>query len=238
MNVTDLAERIGYTFQSQALLEEALTHPSQGYETRRKIPDNQRLEFLGDAVLQLTLTQHLYHAFSNFNEGLLTKLRAQVVNRPSLATMARELGLGEFLILGRGEAMNGGREKESNLADVMEALIGAMYLDAGFVFTSQWILKQAAKQLQEATQGIHSHNPKGELQELFQGKKLGTPEYQLIEESGPDHAKNYIVKVSLRAKELAVGSGKSKKAAEINAAAEALRKGIEGFTSCNKSDSQ
>jgi ribonuclease-3 len=223
MHLSELESKLSYSFQNKSLLEQALTHPSIGYESKQNVPDNQRMEFLGDAVIQLSLTLHLYLIFPTLDEGALTKLRSKFVSRAMLSQMGKTLDLGKYLNLGRGEEMNEGRTRESNLGNAMEAIIGAMFLDSDFSKTNAWLLQFVEPFIQEALENPDISNPKGELQEWLQGKALGTPTYELVEESGPDHSKNYIVAVKSANQELARGHGKNKKAAEMEAAAAALK---------------
>jgi ribonuclease III len=219
-----LQEQMGYVFRDPALLRLALTHPSIAHEQGSPVHTNQRLEFLGDAVLQLVLTRELYEKFAGFGEGPLTKARAKLVNRRTLAERARHLGLGRHLILSRGEEQNGGRERLSALADTYEALLGALLLDGGFGAASDFILRQ----FQAAFGGLSVipilENPKGELQELLQAVSPEAPEYQVVSASGPDHDREFECTVHHAGAELARGRGKSKKAAESEAALAALAK--------------
>jgi ribonuclease-3 len=220
----ELQDRLGYVFRDSALLQLALTHPSVAHEQGSPVQTNQRLEFLGDAVLQLVLTRELYEKFTGFGEGPLTKARAKLVNRRTLAERARHLGLGQHLILSRGEEQHGGRERLSALADTYEALLGAILLDGGFGPASDFILRQ----FQEAFGGLSVipilENPKGELQELLQAVSPEAPEYQVVSASGPDHDRLFECTVHHAGAELARGQGKSKKAAESEAAMAALAK--------------
>jgi len=220
----ELQERLGYVFRDRALLELALTHPSVAHEQGSPVQTNQRLEFLGDAVLQLVLTRELYEKFPGFGEGPLTKARAKLVNRRTLAERARHLVLGQYLILSRGEEMHDGRERLSTLADGYEALLGAIFLDGGFGAASEFILRQ----FQAACGGLSVipilENPKGELQELLQAISPEAPEYEVVSASGPDHDRLFECKVHHVGVELARGQGKSKKAAESEAAMAALAK--------------
>jgi ribonuclease-3 len=220
----ELQDRLGYNFRDSGLLQLALTHPSVAHEQGSPVQTNQRLEFLGDAVLQLVLTRELYEKFPGFGEGPLTKARAKLVNRRTLAERARHLGLGQHLILSRGEETHGGRERLSALADTYEALLGAILLDGGFGPASDFILRQ----FQEAFGGLSVipilENPKGELQELLQAVSPEAPEYQVVSASGPDHDRLFECTVHHAGAELARGQGKSKKAAESEAAMAALAK--------------
>jgi ribonuclease III len=219
-----LEERLGYAFKDAGLLRLALTHPSVAHEHGAPIQTNQRLEFLGDAVLQLVLTRELYEKFPAFGEGPLTKARAKLVNRRTLAERARQLGIGPHLIVSRGEEMHGGRERPSALADTYEALLGAIFLDGGFDAAREFILRQ----FQAAFGGLQVipiiENPKGELQELLQAVSSEAPKYQVVSATGPDHDRIFECIVQHNGMELARGCGKSKKAAESEAALAALAK--------------
>ena len=218
----ELQTRLGYTFRDPALLRLALTHPSVAHEQGMPLQTNQRLEFLGDAVLQLALTRELYEKFPAFGEGPLTKARAKLVNRRSLAERARQLGLGRYLIVSRGEELSGGRERPSALADTFEALLGAIFLDGGFDRAREFILGQFLTAFGELSGIPILENPKGELQELLQAYSSEAPHYHVISTSGPDHDRVFVCTVHHAGQELARGQGKSKKAAESDAALAAL----------------
>jgi ribonuclease-3 len=220
----DLQKELGYSFKDHAHLQLALTHPSVAHEQSAPVQTNQRLEFLGDAVLQLVLTTELYEKFPEFGEGPLTKARAQLVNRRSLAEQARQLKLGGYLIVSRGEEMSGGRERLSALADTFEALLGAIFLDGGFEAARRFILQRFADSFGELTGIPTLENPKGELQEFLQATSSEAPRYHVVSASGPDHDRNFECTVHHNGAELARGQGKSKKAAESNAATAALNK--------------
>jgi ribonuclease III len=235
--VPDLSEfqtRLGYAFRDEARLRLALTHPSVaheigapspcGDEAQRRPAHNQRLEFLGDAVLQLVLTHELHEKFPEFDEGPLTKARAKLVNRRTLAERARVLGLGAHLILSRGEESHGGRERASALADAFEALLGAIFLDGGFESAREFILREFGAAFGKLSVLPIIENPKGELQELLQARSPEAPEYQVVSATGPDHDRIFECTVHHGGVELARGSGKSKKAAESDAALAALNK--------------
>jgi ribonuclease III len=221
--VHPLEERIGYKFRNPFLLAEALTHPSLGHETQQRHFDNQRLEFLGDAVLQLVITEHLFRHFGNEPEGKLTKLRSRLVSRDILQTHAAALDLGRHLLLGRGEEASGGRERISTLADAFEALIGAIYLDSDFEEARKFILTQSRAELESVAQEPVDINPKGDLQELLQSISPTSPVYETISESGPEHDKTFVVRAIWEGQELGQGTGRSKKQAETAAAEEALK---------------
>jgi len=216
--------RLSYKFRDESLLCVALTHPSVAHESGGTQPHNQRLEFLGDAVLQLVLTSELYEKFSTFDEGPLTKARAKLVNRRALAERARVLDLGAYLILSRGEETHGGRERPSALADAFEALLGAIFLDGGFEAVSKFILSEFSAAFGELGELPGIENPKGELQELLQARSPKAPEYHVVSAVGPDHDRMFECTVEHEGVELARGSGKSKKSAESNAAMAALKK--------------
>jgi ribonuclease III len=218
-----LQTRLGYAFREAALLRLALTHPSVTHEPGAPVQHNQRLEFLGDAVLQVILTRELYERFPTFGEGPLTKARAKLVNRGALAEQGRQLGLGEFLMLSRGEELHGGRERPSAQADAFEAVVGAMFLDGDFECVRDFVLRRFQAALAELLVLPILDNPKGELQELLQAQSLASPEYHVISASGPDHDRLFECTVHHAGVELARGCGKSKKAAESEAALAALK---------------
>jgi ribonuclease-3 len=223
-NLGALQERLGYVFRDETFLRLALTHPSVAHELPGNTPHNQRLEFLGDSVLGLVLTRELYEKFPSFGEGPLTKARAQMVNRRALAAEARRLGLGEHLILSRGEEVSGGRQRQSALADAFEALLGAIFLDGGYDAVREFILRCFRDIFGELTQIPNLDNPKGELQELLQAQSAEAPFYEMTYSSGPDHDRVFECAVFHRGVELGRGRGKSKKEAESQAALAALVK--------------
>lgn len=221
-HMNPLERHIGYKFRNSLLLAEALTHPSLSFERKTFHFDNQRLEFLGDAVLQLVITHHLYRLFPTFSEGQLTKLRSRLVSREGLKKHAVTLGLGRYLMLGRGEEASGGRDRASTLSDAFEALVGALYLDSDLETVRRFILRVAGDDLGSLAREPAEDNPKGELQELLQSLSPQSPAYEVVSETGPDHLKEFICRVLWESKELGRGSGQSKKQAEINAATDAL----------------
>ncbi len=220
----ELQSKLNYRFGDPGKLRLALTHPSVAHEQGVPMQTNQRLEFLGDAVLQLVLTRELYDKFPEVGEGPLTKARAKLVNRRTLADRARQLGLGQNLILSRGEELSGGRERPSALADAFEALLGAILLDGGFEAARQFILGQFLSAFGELTVIPTLENPKGELQEHLQAVSSHAPQYHLVSATGPDHDRSFECIVTHDGVELARGRGKSKKAAESDAALAALRR--------------
>lgn len=218
-----LQARLGYVFHRKDLLRQALTHPSMAHEQGGDtVQHNQRLEFLGDAVLQLALTRVLFERFPGAEEGPLTKARAQMVNRNTLAEQARHLQLGPHLILSRGEELNGGRERPSALADAFEALLGALFLDGGFGVAEKFILREFEDAFGELRSIPNLENPKGELQEFLQASSPESPNYVMVSVSGPDHDRLFECAVYHGGVELGRGTGKSKKTAESEAASAAL----------------
>lgn len=223
-NLGEFQKKLGYSFKDESLLRLALTHPSVAHEGSAHTPHNQRLEFLGDAVLGLVLAEELFLKFPKLEEGPLTKARAQMANSRTLAGEAKRYGLGEELILSRGEQSSGGRNRTSALADAFEALLGAIFLDGGYGAVRDFILRSFQAGLGEAKEIPNLHNPKGELQELLQADSPDAPQYQVASVTGPDHDRIFECIVFHRGVELGRGQGKSKKAAESQAAAAALQK--------------
>ncbi len=219
----DLENKIGYHFKNPQLLVEALTHSSIALDRSQHPFDNERLEFLGDAVLQLVMTVHLFEIFPEFEEGPLTKIRTRLVSRTALKAYAASLDLGKYLIMGRGEETSGGRERASILGDSFEALIGAIYLDSDFARAQKFILQQAAAHLHRVALEPEEINPKGRLQEILQSKAPSPPIYEHLEERGKAHLKYFRCRVVWEGKELGFGEGRSKKEAEVAAATQALK---------------
>lgn len=219
-SLQNLEERIGYRFRNKALLKQALTHSSYTNEQRiNRAKNYERLEFLGDAVLELVTSDFLFRGSPDIPEGELTKLRASMVCEPSLAFCARDLELGQFILLGRGEEATGGRERDSIISDVMEAVIGAVYLDGGMEPARTFIDRFILSDLEDKRLFYDS---KSSLQELVQGKLKKDVSYELLEESGPEHNKTFRVSVHMGGECLGTGEGKTKKAAEQQAAYRAL----------------
>ena len=218
-----LESRIQYKFRNSLLLAEALTHPSLAYESQKPHFDNQRLEFLGDAVLQLIVTEELFKRLPDATEGRLTKLRSRVVFRGALARFALAIQLGDYVLLGKGEEATGGRRRLSTLADTFEALIGAVYLDSGLAQVRDLVVRLAGAEIDSVICSTEERNPKGELQEHLQAIHPQAPEYRIIRVSGLDHRRVFQAEVSWRSMILSTGKGKSKKDAEARAASEALR---------------
>ena len=212
-------EMIGYAFKNEQLLRQALTHSSYANEKHlKKLSDNERLEFLGDAVLEVVSSEFLFEHYPNLTEGQLTKLRASIVCEPTLATCTEIIHLGDYLYLGKGEDRTGGRTRKSVLSDAMEAVIGAIYLDGGFASAKEFVLKFIMTDIE------HKHlfyDSKTILQEVVQGEHEQLT-YVLLGESGPDHDKTFEVGVLIGRKEISTGKGHTKKAAEQDAAYQAL----------------
>ncbi|MBA3609703.1 MAG: ribonuclease III [Chthoniobacterales bacterium] len=218
-----LEERIGYQFQNPQLLLEALTHPSVVHEKKRRQFDNQRLEFLGDAVLQLVITEHLFARYGEAGEGRLTTRRSRLVSRESLKVRAAGLDLGRYLLMGRGEEASGGRQRDSNLGDAFEALLGAIYLDSDLETVRRFILEEMKADLDRLEEEPLEVNPKGQLQELLQAISPRSPSYELFSQQGREHERIFQVRVIWEGQVLGEGSGRSKKQAETAAALAALK---------------
>ena len=209
-----LQNDLGYVFHDPAHLRLALTHPST------KLPDNQRLEFLGDAVLEFCVSDMLYRKYPNLHEGELTARRAALVCERTLSVIARSLHLGDFLIMGHGEEQTGGRGKPSILADAMEAVLAAVYADGGYEAAREVIRRLFAED--EKLTAWRGHDDKSALQEYTQAHGLELPAYEVIAQEGPDHDRRFTVRVSILGRPAATGTGGSKKAAEQAAARQAL----------------
>jgi ribonuclease III len=219
-----LEARLRYKFRNPLLLAEALTHPSLGHETQRHHFDNQRLEYLGDAVLQLIFTEYLFERFPGSAEGLLTQARARLVSREGLRQLATFLDLGRFLMMGRGEESSGGRDRASVLSDAFEALIGAIYLDSDYVTARRIVLHTSREHLEALALEAPEANPKGQLQEILQAISPISPRYPIIGQFGPEHDKRFNAQVAWCGITLGEGEGRSKKEAEVAAARDALTK--------------
>ena len=221
--VSELQQQIAFTYRDPRLLEHALTHKSYANENRLS-EHNERMEFLGDSVLNLVVSELLMNALPGASEGELSRIRAAVVSEPSLAAVAREIGLGEFLLVGRGEEQTGGRDKDSLLADSLEALVASLYLDGGLDRAGAFIarfFKDTIDRVRTAG-GIADH--KTELQELCQERLKTLPEYRVAYESGPDHRKEFTIELLIQGEIYGRGIGRNKKEAEQRAAKEALEK--------------
>ncbi len=215
-----LEEKIGYTFQNKALLRQALTHSSYANERKANyVKDYERIEFLGDAVLELVSSEFLYKTYPDYLEGEMTKLRSTYVCEPALAFCARELGLGQFLYLGKGESHTGGKDRDSILADCVESIIGAIFLDGSFEHAKSFIHKCVLSDLENKRLFYDS---KSSLQEMIQKEGRHEIAYTLVDECGPEHQKIFKVEVALDSQTIGIGQGKSKKLAEQNAAYEGI----------------
>lgn len=220
--ISELEERIGYHFNNQMLLKQAVTHSSFTNEQKiNKYGHYERLEFLGDAVLELVSSDFLYHTYPQESEGKLTKMRASMVCEPALAFCARDIELGNFLLLGKGEESTGGRQRESIVSDVMEAVIGAIYLDGGIEKATEFIYRFILSDLENKKLFYDS---KTTLQEIMQSGGGREYHYELVDESGPEHDKLFVVEFLVEGECYGKGSGRTKKAAEQQAAYEALLK--------------
>lgn len=217
-----LEDIIGYSFKNKDLLKLAMTHSSYANEhNNSKLENNERLEFLGDAVLELTVSSFLYNEYKNVNEGELTKTRASMVCEPTLFLCAQDIKLSDYILLGKGEEATGGRKRPSIVSDAMEALIGAIYLDSGIDSAKEFITKFILKDIENKKLFYDS---KTILQEITQGKHMGDISYELISEEGPDHNKIFNVALKIGDKIVEKGCGKTKKAAEQEAAYKTILK--------------
>jgi hypothetical protein len=222
MNLDRLQERLGYSFGDRTVLLQSLTHKSFGHEFYQDRPialrDNERLEFLGDAILDVVVSDILLESFPNANEGHLSKMRAAVVNEKTLAMLARMLELQGYVRLGKGEAQTAGYDKPSILSSTLEAIIAAIYLDGGFHAVYPVVRHIFAPLFAEERELMSFYDHKTQLQEMVQARWKVTPTYHLVESFGPDHAKVFQIEVRMNGKTLAVATGSSKKEAEQNAA--------------------
>ncbi|MFQ6039219.1 MAG: ribonuclease III [Candidatus Poribacteria bacterium] len=225
----ELEKRLGYRFQDTSLLELALTHKSVAYEVDADIEYNERMEFLGDAVLEIVICAFLYKTFPEYTEGQLSKLKSVVVSQPILALCAKELDLGKYIVFGPSQNTINGRENEANLADTLEAVIASIYLDGGLKFARHFVLRILEDKIRQLAQDEIKYDYKTALQEQWQSTAHQLPVYSLIAETGPEHEKIFEVEVILGDTPYGRGVGKNKKTAEQRAAKIALEK----FTSIN-----
>lgn len=224
-DLSSLQKILGVPFNDPSFLEHALIHTSYVNENPDTgVTSNERLEFLGDAILGLVSAETLYQKYPEMAEGQMTQLRAALVRREALAAMAKANNIGEFLNLGRGEESGGGRRRPANLASAMEAVIAAIYLDRGLETTRNFIVRSITPELEKIIGQGDSIDYKSDLQELIQAREGQRPEYQMVGSTGPDHDPNFTVEVRLGDQVLGRGSGRSKKAAEVEAARAALQK--------------
>lgn len=223
----ELEKALGYRFKTRALLANALTHPSYRFENRGISDDNQRLEFLGDAVLGFLTAAHLYRVMGGKNEGVLTTVRSRITSGKALAGLAKAIHLGGYLLLGKGEEASGGRERHSTLADALEAVVGAVFLDGGLRGAERVFARLFMELIDEAGDDVWKGNPKGRLQEIAQARWKSNPVYRLTSRDGPPHASVFSVEVLVDGKAAGRGSGATKQGAESRAALAALER-IEG----------
>jgi ribonuclease-3 len=221
--LSELEQRLGFPFADKSLLQRAMTHRSYLNEHPEfPLEDNERLEFLGDAVLDFVTGEYLYHRFPELAEGPLTNLRSSLVRRDTLARFAQQYGLGTYLLMGHGEAESGGRRRPATLCATFEALIGALYLDQGFAAVHDFLVPLIGPEVSQALEGELFRDPKSQLQELAQGQLHHTPHYRTVAESGPDHAKLFTVQVMIDGMAFGQGRGSTKQQAAQSAAKEAL----------------
>ena len=222
MDYSKLEKELGYTFKDKHLLQTALTHTSFAYE--KGTVSNEKLEFLGDSILEFLSSIYIYNNYPKLKEGEMTKVRAQVVCEASLHKVAIAHNFSDFLRLGKSERVSGGKVKSAILADSVEAVIAAMYLDGGLEVVNNFIIKNLKEEIEFATQNVGQKDYKTVLQEILQKNGNVHIEYKIIKESGPDHDKSFVAEVLCNKKVLASGSGKSKKHAEMEAAKLAIEK--------------
>ena len=222
--LVSLQDRTRYNFLDLKLLNKALTHKSYANEKSENLKHNERLEFLGDSVLDVLVSDYLVKEFSDFAEGTLSKIRAAVVNETCLAKLAQKIDLGNYLLLGRGEDLSGGRQKSSILADAFEALAGAVFRDGGLSAASGVFLPLLVEEVEKTAESWSFRDFKSDLQEYTQNKLVCIPSYKVVREIGPDHAKEFEVVVIIKNEEQGKGLGRSKKEAEQAAAKIAMEK--------------
>lgn len=225
INIEKLEHIIKYTFNNKDIAYIAFCHSSYVNEKKsNKTASYERLEFLGDSIVNMIVSEHLYENYPNLPEGELTKVRAIVVCEPTFYKCSKKLGLGQFLLLGKGEEHTGGRERVSILADIFESVTGAIFLDAGFGEAKRFAISQLKDTIVDAVNGMVFMDYKTQLQEVLQKNSNSKISYIIIDESGPDHNKEFVIQVNNGDKVLGMGKGKSKKEAEQSAAKEALEK--------------
>jgi ribonuclease III len=219
-NLQDLVQKLRISFTDQSLLQQAFLHSSFSNESiTMSLVNNERLEFLGDAILNFVAAEEIFHRFPDLSEGELTEIRVQLVREETLAKLSLELNFGDYLMLGKGEEGSGGRNRQSNLANVFESFIGALYLDQGLQTAKEFIIDKLKIHFNTIKpEEIIKQNYKAKLQEFTQAEYKVLPEYKVLDSTGPDHDKTFTVEVSLENNILGTGSGKNKKAAEMEAA--------------------
>ena len=220
MDFEKLEKSIGYTFKDKSLLKKALTHTSYAYE--KNIESNEKLEFLGDSILEFLSSKYIYNNYKKLKEGEMTKVRAEVVCEDSLYKVAKLHNFSDFILIGKSEANNNGNQKPAILADSIEATIAAIYFDGGLAEAEKFIIENLKEAIENSTKHVGMKDFKTVLQEKLQENGEVTIKYTVIKESGPDHDKIFTVKVEVDGRELAIGEGRTKKHAEMNAAEKAL----------------
>jgi len=224
VNIEEVEKRLGINFKNKELFTQALMHRSFVVENNLgDLASNERLEFLGDAVLELVVSEYLFAKFPTDPEGMLTQWRSIIVNTKTLADVCRELDLADKIFLSRGEKLSGGFTKERILTNVLEAIMGAIYLDGGYEKASDFIIRHILPSAESLLSKAEFYNPKGILQERVQAQKRITPDYKILKEQGPDHQKVFRVGVFFEDKKITEGEGNSKKEAEEEAARNALK---------------
>jgi len=224
INIDNFEEIIEYRFKKRLLLEEALTHSSYIKKSEKELKNNQRMEFLGDSVLELIVNDFIYKKFSGFSEGEMTKIKSVIVSTETLKKWANSIDIGRFMLLGKGENLTGGRNKPSILAGCFEALLGAIYLDGGLKNARKFIFHFLQDEIRKVVKNGFIRNYKSFLQELSQKDYKCLPIYELIRENGPDHKKIFCVNVKIKEKKYGTGFGENKKEAEQEAAKATLKK--------------
>ena len=223
MELDKLEENLGYKFKNKELLKKALTHTSYAYEN--KLESNEKLEFLGDSILEFISSNYIYHTYPKLKEGEMTKVRATVVCGENLCKVAKANGFSEFLYLGKSDILTGGKNRAAILEDSVEAVIAAIYLDGGIEPAKTFIINNLKDEIETATKHVGVKDYKTVLQERLQEHGDVKIEYEIIKETGPDHDKSFVAQVKLNGKILAKGEGKSKKQAQMQAAKKALEQG-------------
>lgn len=222
MELAELEKSIGYHFKNKKLLQKALTHTSYAYE--KNVESNEKLEFLGDSILEFISSKYIYNNYTKLREGEMTKVRAEVVCEDSLYKIAKLHNFSDFILIGKSEANSGGNFKPAILADSIEATIAAIYFDGGLEEAEKFIIRNLKDAIEKSTEHVGMKDHKTVLQEKLQENGDVSIKYTVIKETGPDHDKTFTVKVEADGKELAIGEGRTKKAAEMDAAGKALEK--------------
>lgn len=227
-HIDTLQKVIHVKFKNKSLLMKAMTHRSYVNESGKNVCDNERLEYLGDSVLGLVVNEYLYKHFEDYQEGMLAKIKSAVVSEASLSKIARKINLGSFILMGKGEEQSGGRDRASILANTLEAVIGALFLDSGLKMARIFVLDIIRDEIDAINNLTYLRDPKTTLQEYVQKKYKERPIYEVIAERGPDHKKEFTVKLIINGQEIVTGEGPSKRKAEMNAAKTSLKRIEEG----------